>query len=100
MTHHTDILGNRPPNKLRVLPESEADFVRDENWQGKEFLRIERSASGGGNYRLRGAALERFDRRVKVKQLHAQGLKETDIAAAVGCSQTCVVMDLKLAGLK
>lgn len=98
MTHHTDILGRAPI--MRPPLEADLELPAGDDWKGKHLLHIGRSASGGGNYRLLGAALDRFNRRVQVKRLHELGKSETDIAAAVGCSQTCVIKDLKLAGLK
>ncbi len=79
--------------------------MKDDHWKGEHLVRIQRNphAGSGTNMKTRKVnrkAAAKVERRARIQVLHAKGLTETDIAATVGCSHTCVRNDLAALGLK
>lgn len=102
MTTESDILGRRPAMQPIEKVEPEVDTS---DWRGEKFYKVPKNPHAGGGLNMKQPKKQTrraitIARREKLAGLVGKGLTETDIAATLGVSQTCIRADLKALGMK
>ena len=104
MTTEADILGRPPAMKpiertdLEVAPTAT-------DWRGEHFLKVPKNPHAGGGHNMKTPKVDpkraaTIARREKLAGMVGKGLTETDIAAQLGVSRSCIRSDLKHLGLQ
>lgn len=75
-----------------------------DDWKGEHLVRIPRNPHAGSGLNMKTKTIHTkkantIARREKVAKLVGTGLTETDMAAKLGCSHTCIRNDLRALGL-
>ena len=93
MTTEADILG-RPP-AMKPIERTDLDVApATTDWRGEHLLRVPKVPQGGMNMKTSKADAKRAQtiaRREKLSGLVGKGLTETDIAAQLGVSRSCIL---------
>ena len=94
----------RPVNRALYTPKPESELSKDESWKGESKLRSVKRFNYSGRNMKTDKVHQRIanltQRRAKVGPLFANGIKPTDIACQLGCSEHTINNDLKALGLK
>ena len=104
MTTEADILG-RPP-AMKPIEKTDLDVAPDGvDWRGEHFLKVPKNPHSPRNFdvskpKIAPKQAEAIARREKLAGLVGKGLTETDIAAQLGVSRSCIRSDLKHLGLQ
>lgn len=102
MTTEADILGRRPAMQPIEKVEPEVDTS---DWRGEHFWKVPKNPHSPRNFdvskpKIAPKQAEAIARREKLAGLVGKGLTETDIAAQLGVSRSCIRSDLKALGLQ